>query len=56
MAETEGNLQGMIESILFVAGEAVAKAEEVVEEKVELPKSENLTTSLSSLLKGLKLD
>ena len=24
MAETEGNLQGMIESILFVAGEAVA--------------------------------
>ena len=31
-------------------------AEEVVEEKVELPKSENLTTSLSSLLKGLKLD
>ncbi len=42
-------------SLSMRAVEETAPAEEIVEEKVVLPKSEKLTTNLGSLLKGLNL-
>ncbi len=43
-------------SLSMKALEETAPAERVYEEKVQLPKSEDLTTSLGSLLAGIKLD